>query len=345
MLTIEEIAERKKALEGAALARLAERADVQAERTNSFRYVRPFSDAYKGVVESIAQTDGRFTLGLSQIDTLTRGFGPKELVMLVGFSHAGKTQVVNTAIINNRDKRILFLSMDDPVEMILVKLACMELGVSAEVLEQRIRRGDEDALRQLRRTATDTFRNLIVVDRSLSLSGVSDVVAEASTYWGLPPDVLVIDYLSSMQGDHDGEDDGIKSRAAALKRWQKDQPFPTIVLHQNTRGRGAPGEPITMLSGAYGGEQEATVLMGVRRQRDWAEHDRAMREQHANTVTLHVVKNKRPPNKITPVGGIDFYMNPDTGLIRRLRDDDWPTRERTGAMTSQEAVDAYNNAS
>ena len=141
-----------------------------------------------------------------------------------------------------------------------------------------------------------------------------------------------------MAADND-EPEGVKARATALKRWQKDQPFPTIVLHQNTRGRGAPGEPITMMSGAYGGEDTATVLLGVRRKRDWAELEQWERETHKNTITIHVVKNKRPPAKITPTDGIDFYMDPHTGLIRRMNDDDWPVRRDRPLTSSREALE------
>jgi replicative DNA helicase len=343
-LTRDEIEERKRALQDASVERLVERADLAHQRSESFRYVKPFSDAYDGVVHSIRAADGRFTLGLAEIDTLTRGFGPKELVMILGFSHAGKTQLVNTAILNNRDKRILFLSMDDPTEMILVKLACMDMGVSADRLERQIRQGDESALRALRVAATDSFRNLVVVDESLSLSGVQSAVEEVTSYWGAPPDACIIDYLGSMQSEVNDDYDGVKSKAAALKRWEKEQPFPTIVLHQNTRGRGAPGEPITMLSGAYGGEQEATVLMGIRRKRDWTDLEQWERDQHANSVTLHVVKNKRPPSKVTPYEGVDFYMNPDTGLIRRMHDDDWPKRPSASGQVLTSAHEALEAA-
>ena len=188
ILTAEEIAERKARLEQAAQERLVDRAEIQVHRAEGLQYVRPFADAYDAVVDAMVNPDGRFRLGLAPIDTLTRGFGPKELVMIVGFSHAGKTQLVNTAILYNRDKRILFLSMDDPTEMILIKLACMRMGVSAEDLERRVAQGDKEALRALRVAATDDFRNLLVVDQSLSIAGIDRVVKEATTYWEAPPD-------------------------------------------------------------------------------------------------------------------------------------------------------------
>ena len=66
-------------------------------------------------------------------------------VIVTGFAHSGKTQLTNTMIVNNPDKKILFFSLDDPAEMILAKLVAMQTDVPASLLEDRIRDGDEDA--------------------------------------------------------------------------------------------------------------------------------------------------------------------------------------------------------
>jgi hypothetical protein len=101
----------------------------------------------------------------------------------------------------------------------------------------------------------------------------------------------------------------------------KKKPFPTLALQQNSRSRGAPGEPITMLSMGFGGEKEATMILGVRRKKDLESAEATERAMHANTITLHLVKNKRPPGKVTPIEGVDFEMVPSTGLIRPLQED------------------------
>lgn len=297
-----------------------------------YEYVRPFSDAYASVIDVLESQDERIQLGLAEIDFLTRGFGPKELILIAGFSHAGKTQLVNTMIMNNRDRRILFFSMDDPREMILIKLACMVSGTSAEELERLIRKHDAPARTGLKAAATDVFKNLIVVDESLGLASMSQAVDEATDMWGAPPELVIVDYLGSMRSDGGSESDdgGIKQKAAALKRWVKNYEFPTVCVHQNTRSNGGPGAPITITSVAFGGEQEATMIIGVRRKRDDADADDFIRRNHANTVTLHVVKNKRPPGKMTPIEGVDFFMVPDTGVIRKLRPDDDTRPPRVG---------------
>ena len=343
-LTDQEILERKAAVEEAAADRLSEQALVSRELTNGYTYVRPFSETYDGVVAALENPDDRIMFGLVDIDALTRGFGPKELILIAGFAHAGKTQLANTMILNNKNRRILFFSMDDPAEMILIKLACMHLGISAEELEHRIRKHDAEARRGLQEVATAQFSNLLVVDESLGLTAIDKAVAEATSYWGAPPELIIIDYLSSMQGNghNDDEDGGVKRKVAALKRWCKAQPFPTVCLHQNTRSRGGPGEPVTLMSVAFGGEQEATMIVGVRRKKDSQELDEWARNAHEKTITLHVVKNKRPPGRCTPRDGVDLYMEPLTGVIRMLRDEDWPSPPKAISRVG-EAVQAVSN--
>lgn len=318
------VAAKLSAVEQAAQQRTASTATAQLQRTNTARYVRPCSAAFDDVVASLTEGDDRIRLGLFDIDVCTRGFGPKELILVTGFAHSAKTQLALTLIVNNLGKRIVFFSMDDPAEMVLLKLACMLRGESAEDVERRLRAGDAQLERELRSIATDQLRNLLVVDASLSLHGITEGVAEATAYWGgLAPECVILDFLGSMQGvANTDSDNGIKAKVAALKAWVKDKVYPTIVLHQNTRGRGAPGEPITMLSGAYGGEQEATMVLGVRRQRDWEDLSDHERRRHAHLVTLHVAKNKRPPGRVTSHKGVDLFIEPLTGLIRPIREDD-----------------------
>lgn len=318
-LTEEEIRDNLAALREASAARQSEAEAVGVRQADGMRYVHPLSVAADAALEAIENEDERFMLGLYEIDLRTRGLGAKELMLITGFSHSGKTQLINTAILHNRDKRILFFSMDDPEEMILIKLVCMLTDTDAETLERKLRNRDTDARLKFRQAATHTFANLAVVDQSLGLVEMDKAIEEYKRLHGGVPHVVIIDYVASMHGDGD-EDDGIKRKVAALKRWLKDKPFGVIAVHQNSRSNGAPGEPITMLSGGYGGEDAATFIIGVRRKKDWKELDGFAREQHESTVTLHLVKNKRPPGKLTSTDGHDYEMNRDTGLIRARRE-------------------------
>ena len=301
--------------------RISAKSQGEAVEPRTYQYVKPFAKSYEGIIESLASSDHRFSLGIAPIDTLTRGFGPKELVFITGFAHSGKTQLVNTAILNNLNKRVLFFSMDDPAEMILLKLTCMYADVPADELERLIHEGDPAAKATLKRAATEIFKNLVVVDDSLGMEAMDKAIEEATDLWGAPPELVVIDYLELMQGNavSDDANANVKKKSQALKKWVKSKDWPTIVLHQGTRSGSEPGKPISMTSMAYGGEQEATIVIGVRRKKDDRDADMWARQANQSTVTLHVVKNKRPPAKVTKPDGVDLYMSPKTGVIRTQR--------------------------
>lgn len=284
-------------------------------------YVRTAAEQADSLITALAADEG-ITLGLPEIDILTRGFRPKDLVVLTGFAHSGKTQLVNTMVLNNVDKRILFFTLDDPAEMVLAKLVSMSTGIPAEELERRIRQGDEAVKDSIRNVAKADFQNLLMVDDSVALDQMQQAVDEATAVWGAPPDAVVVDYLEMIPGATIKDDsiDSVKRMAKRLKAWAHTAAYPLIVLHQGTRSGAKPGSPISMTSMAYGGEQEATIVLGVRRKRDRQDEDIDPYERRLveDTVTLHVPKNKRPGGRLTHYDGIDFYLEPTTGLIRPL---------------------------
>lgn len=340
-LTHDDIQQRLAALRSGELNNL-----IPEDNGRTYKYVRPFCTTYDSIIDALENPESRILLGLPAVDVLTRGFGPKELVLVSGFAHSGKTQLINTMITHNLDRRILFFSMDDPAEMILLKLTCMTSGFNADILERRIRQGDETAKVELKTAAVDTFKNLIVVDESLGLSAMTQAVDEATAYWGAPPECIIIDYLELLQGNSFSDDASanVKGKSQALKRWVKDRDCPVVVVHQATRSKGAPGQAITMLSMAYGGEQEATMVIGVRRKRDDQSLDSWDRQCEKDTITLHLAKNKRPPARVTPAEGVDFYMDPETGLIRTLKDGDRRGQQALPDIEATSASDAVRIA-
>lgn len=280
------------------------------------KYVEPLDAIARRAVEALRAPDG-ITFGLPEIDLRIRGCRPQDLIFITGFSHSGKTQLVNTMIHNNPERRILFMSLDDPAEMIVTKLAAMKYGISASTLEERVRNGDT-TVDNIFNDFANAYPNLIITDKHLGIETMGEAVDEATAIWrGESPHVVIVDYLELIDGDHDGESAGVKAMAKDLQVWAKRNSWPTVVLHQGTRSNAKPGAPITLTSMAFGGEQQATIVIGVRRKRDWPDLDLDERVYHANSVTLHVVKNKRPGGRLTQPDGEDFYMDPDTGLIAR----------------------------
>lgn len=286
------------------------------------RWIRPLADEAASLLDALRVEDG-IGLGLAEIDTLTRGFRAGDCVYITGFAHSSKSGLAWTAIVNNPHKRVIVFSLDDPASMVLLRLTAMVSGISAVNLEERVRLGDDEAAEIIRQT-TDHFPHLIIVDDgSMTIPDMQDAVEEATAMWGAPPDAVIIDYLEMIPHQTGGDDAStVKQKANDLKRWAKRSPFPLIVLHQGTRSNARPGEPITLLSMGFSGEQQATIVLGVRRKRDLASLDPWERSLIEDTVTIHCVKNKRPGGRCTHFEGIDFHLEPATGLIRPIRPDE-----------------------
>lgn len=299
---------------------IAARLDSVVPSPNGYKYVKPLHTIGQSLIEALRVEDG-IGLGLAQVDVLTRGFRPTDLVLITGFAHSGKTQLVNTMILNNPAKRVLFFSMDDPAEMILAKLVAMHTGMSAETIERRVREGDEGTKRLVLETASMQFPNLIVVDDVIGMASMQEAVEEASDYWGQRPDAVIQDYVEMMPGNGTSESQAsmVKEKLNDIKKWARVAEYPLIVLHQGTRSNSHPGEAITLLSMGFSGEQQATIVIGCRRKRDKEDMEAWERQNHENTITCHVVKNKRPGGKMTHYEGLDFDMDPTTGKITPQR--------------------------
>jgi hypothetical protein len=135
-----------------------------------------------------------------------------------------------------------------------------------------------------------------------------------------------------------GED--VPSKANTIKAFGKRHHVPLIVLHQSSRTGGSDGKKQTISSGAYGGEQQASHIIGVRRKKfeiqaqireideklakgtaterhlerlDFLRYEERI---HENTVTLNLVKCKRPAS--TLLDDIDYEIEAGTGRLRPL---------------------------
>jgi hypothetical protein len=132
------------------------------------------------------------------------------------------------------------------------------------------------------------------------------------------------------------------------------------VLHQSSRTAGKDGQAVTISSGSFGGEQQATHLIGVRRRKneiiaaikemeekigsaanpkpEWDDRLADLRYDlgvHQDTVTFNLVKNKRPPCHL--VDDTDFVLDKETGRIEQLG---YPSRGAVARIQSSGASTA-----
>lgn len=304
-----------------------------------YRYFAPLTDAAKDLATQARTltTGERVYTGLTEFDRAMRGLAPRELMVVGGFAHSGKTVFVTQMVLHNRDARIAWFTPDEDRVLVLSKLVSMAHGVPSEELERRIAAGDKEAEQLVHHTATEWFPNLALFDDISDLDRMTAALYEARDWWGAKEQLVIFDYAGLLGGVGDGDIGSTPAKIDALKAWGKTHACPLVVLHQSSRARGAEGGEFTIDSGAYGGEQQATFLIGVRRKRNALEAKlRDLRtkrptqqvvdeiseaeydlQRHQNTITFNLVKNKRPPSRL--VGETDYMLERDTGRVRPFR--------------------------
>ena len=137
-------------------------------KPRKYRYIRPFSDAAEDLIDICQNTDGRWMFGIQSIDAMTRGLGRGELMYVTGRAHSGKTQLCLQSIANNPNAHVMLFTPDEVDVLVLSKLVSIVRGIDGEQLEHRIRNNDAHTIDIVRRCAADDFRNMIVIDQSLT---------------------------------------------------------------------------------------------------------------------------------------------------------------------------------
>jgi hypothetical protein len=318
---------------------------------SEFRMYEPLADAAHSFVRWAQSPHERVHLGLQQIDSEMRGIAPGEMSMMIGYAHGGKTLLLLHSLLKNRDKHIAMFIPDEPRQLILIKLTCMYHGVDARELERLVAADDHDAIDLLRETAEENFPHLAVFDQPLTALDMERGYNEVSDVWGQIPDLVVVDYLDLVEA---GET--VPDKATFVKSFGRRHDVPLLVLHQTSRSSGADGMKLTMSSGAYGGEQQATSVIGVRRKKysimaemneiinklDKTHSERSMERLdslryeakiHEYTLTVSLLKNKRPAGQL--VDDIDFELDLATGRLTPLTNGDLPKQYLRGLHDRQ----------
>ena len=266
------------------------------------------------LVGFIRNPSERWYMGFPEIDLATRGIGRGEVLLVVGRSHTGKSQVllngIVTNLINDPSAHVVIFAMDEPRELVVMKLFCLLQGKSSTEVEEAIKAGDKKILSQLNEAAANELSRVAVVDDSISLETMGDVMEEARQWWGCDLSFCMMDYLELLPGG-DADSGGVTSKAQAVKRWAKTQRVPIGLVHQAGRGAGQPGQAAGIHAGRYGGEQEAIFVVEVYRKRDRTDLSDGEKAYHANSVNLNLCKNKRTARLLDQI----YYLDPECGHV------------------------------
>ena len=251
-----------------------------------------------------------------------------EVLMVLGRSHTGKSQILLNSIVwnlvNHHDTHAVIFSLDEPRELVLMKMFCLLKGRSSEDVEDSIKAGDKDTLSDLERAATQELSRVAIVDEAIHLDEMARVLDEARAWWGVDPNFCMIDYLELLPGG-DSDAAGVTGKAQAVKRWAKEQRVPLGLVHQSGRGSSPPGQAAGLYGGRYGGEQEAIFVLEVYRKKDRGDLSHWETQYHENSVNMNLCKNKRTAKLLDQT----YYMDPVCGHVHPYHEELIPDTTRT----------------
>ena len=266
------------------------------------------------LVGFIRNPSERWYLGFPEIDLASRGIGKGEVLMVVGRSHTGKSQMLLNSIvvnlINDPAAHVVIFSMDEPRELVAMKLFCLLKGRSSTEVEEAIKANDKNTIQELAEASEKELSRIAIIDESLPLSRMEEVMEETREWFGTNPSFCMIDYLELLPGG-DSDATGVTTKAQAVKRWAKTQRVPVGLVHQAGRGSGDKGKAAGLYAGRYGGEQEAIFVIEVYRQRDRYDLSQWEKTYHDNSINLNLCKNKRTARLIDQT----YYLDPSSGHI------------------------------
>ena len=274
----------------------------------------PTSKVVENLIGFIRNPAERWYLGFPEIDLATRGVGKGEVLLVVGRSHTGKSQIllnsIVTNLVNDSTAHVVIFSMDEPRELVAMKLFCLLQGRSSTDVEEAIKAGDRNVIDALGLASERELSRVAIIDESMSLQAMSAAMDEAREWWGTNPSFCMIDYLELMVGG-DADATGVTSKAQALKRWAKTERVPVGLVHQAGRTAGERGKAAGIHAGRYGGEQEAIFVMEVYRKKDQTDLSDWETKYHANSINMNICKNKRTARLIDQT----YYLDPECGHV------------------------------
>ena len=235
-----------------------------------------------------------FWFKIKDLDDVVRGVRPGFLNYVAARPHAGKTRLVTEGLLRNPDLPALFISADDSPDLIVRKMM-MSLGV--------VKDGWDATPSQMSGFLEANFPHLDIVDdvtwgpRGEAPNAISlgDAIERYATTMGELPRVVVYDYVGVEGGQDFSSADAVAGWGRAVS---KRLPMPVIVIAQFNRAAAATKREtghdgvqrrrgVKMEDLAFGGEQQAGLIIGVSRERHIVGHAGVQ-----DVMAVDVVKNK-----------------------------------------------------
>ena len=237
----------------------------------------PLPDLLAEVFQQIQDLDGRALTGepsgFTELDEMTCGFQPGELIIVAGRPSMGKTALglnmaEHMAVVEKNPRAVLFFSLEMSRQQVAQRILCSQAGVNAH----QLRKGKHTAqdLQELQRAAARAVGKPLLVDDTASLS-IMELRARARVaYRRHAIQAVFVDYLQLMHAPgHESRQQEVAAISRGLKALAKELSLPVIAMAQLNRAvedrrSNRPRMSDLRESGAI--EQDADVILLLHRE-------------------------------------------------------------------------------
>ncbi len=296
------------------MAEIMDRAEKRildvASRENTGAFV-PIKDIVMGTfqqIENRAKNSGALTglpSGFIDLDRLTAGFQPSDLVLVAARPSMGKTAFtlnIATYVAVHERKPVAFFSLEMSKEQLVQRMLCAEGGIDS----QRLRKGElDDEWPKLVEAADRLSGAPIYIDDTpgITVMELRSKARRLKAEHGL--DLVIIDYLQLMQGrggkSGDNRQQEISEISRSLKALARELSVPVIALSQLSRSVESRQIKRPMLSDLRESgslEQDADIVMFLYREDYYTE------ETDKQNITEVIIAKHRNG----PVDKIDLFF-------------------------------------
>lgn len=265
---------------------------AQRQVGQDFVSLTQVASEYLEMIQATADEDDLLGLGTGfpDLDAITLGLKPGELVVLAARPGVGKTAFALCIAyhVAMRGQRVGIFSLEMDRELLLQRLVAIDLGVATTQVPRLLRRGNHAAIDALARVAslpihvdhTPSLNVLAIRDRARRLSSEQ------------PVDLWVVDYLQLAQGPSERDDEvrRITAISQGLTSLARELRKPVLALSQLSRAVESRADHVPMLSDLRGSgsiEQDASQVWFI--YRDELYNDET---EQRGLAELHVAKHR-----------------------------------------------------
>ena len=210
--------------------------------------------------------------GFRNLDGLTAGFHPSELVILAARPSMGKTAMalnISHHVGLKTDKAVGFFSMEMAKEQIVIRLLCSE----AQLDIKRVRTGfiSDREFEKLKLAATALAQARIFIDESAALTVMEMKAKCRRLKMEQRLDIVFVDYIQLMRsgGRFENRNQEMSFISRSLKELAKEIQIPVVGISQLSRspekGRREPKPQLSDLRESGAIEQDADVVIFIYR--------------------------------------------------------------------------------